>query len=51
MNECRGKFVPSCAEPRACIGLQITGMLLEMAESEIMALLENQLACRDKVHT
>ncbi len=30
---------------------KITGMLLEMAESEIVALLEDQLACRDKVHT
>ncbi|KAL0046263.1 hypothetical protein WJX82_007351 [Trebouxia sp. C0006] len=31
------------------LACKITGMLLEMAESEIMALLENQLACRDKV--
>jgi len=33
------------------LACKITGMLLEMAESEIMALLETQLACRDKVHT
>ena len=33
------------------LACKITGMLLEMAEREIMALLENQLACRDKVHT
>jgi hypothetical protein len=30
---------------------KITSMLLEMAESEIIALLEDQLACQDKVHT
>ncbi len=26
-------------------------MLLEMPESEIIALIEDQLACQDKVHT
>ncbi|DBA98821.1 hypothetical protein WJX77_006309 [Trebouxia sp. C0004] len=28
---------------------KITGMLLEMPESEIIILIEDQLACRDKV--
>ena len=29
---------------------KITGMLLEMPESEVIALIEDQLACTDKVH-
>ena len=33
------------------LACKITGMLLEMAESEIMALLQDQLACQDKVRT
>ena len=29
----------------------ITGMLLELPESEVIALIGDQLACQDKVHS
>jgi len=54
MNECLNvgeHLYPHVQSLEPMLACKITGMLLEMAESEIMALLENQLACRDKLHT
>ena len=38
-------------EPEPQLASKITGTLLELPENEVIILIEDQLACQDKVHT